>query len=262
MPRQRSEKRQQAFDMWKDSGGTMMLKDIAAALNISDDQVRQWKKKDNWDDELNSHVTNDVIIHADRDPVTGRLLPGNKVAKGYGPPKGSKNALGNRGGHGGPPGNQRALKHGLRSKILPDDPEVHEIFDSLDQMNSLDMLWWNIKIQMTQIMRAQRLMYVKDQEDIKKHLKREKDGETISEREWEFQYPWDRHANFLQAQSRAIHELQLLIARYEEMLLKDLHTEEQQLSIEKLKAELDKIKNPDGNRDMLIQVKVKKHAAD
>ncbi len=78
MSRARSEKRQQVFDMWKDSGGKMMLKDIATALNISDDQVRHWKRQDRWGDESIkpiNHVTNGsgtwIGATCYVDPVTG-----------------------------------------------------------------------------------------------------------------------------------------------------------------------------------------------
>lgn len=49
--------------------------------------------------------------------------PGNRNAQGHGPPKGNKNALGNKGGP--PKGSQNALKHGFYSKFIPiDDVEI------------------------------------------------------------------------------------------------------------------------------------------
>lgn len=143
-------------------------------------------------------------------------------------------------GNGAPKGNQNGLRHGLYAKIFPDDPEIRDIINAVGQKSPLDILWDQIVIQYTQIARAQKLMYVKDQGDIKKHLKRVKDGDKFSEEEWEFQYPWDRHASFLMAQSKAMGTLDRLIKRYEE-----LASEEQKLKTEKLKLELEKIKNPD-----------------
>jgi len=46
MPRQKSDKRIQAYNMYKGSNGSIMLKDIAAALSVSDTQVRKWKSQD------------------------------------------------------------------------------------------------------------------------------------------------------------------------------------------------------------------------
>jgi hypothetical protein len=143
-------------------------------------------------------------------------------------------------GNGAPRGNQNGLRHGLYAKIFPDDPEIRDFIEAVEQKSPLDILWDQIVIQYAAIARAQKLMYVKSQEDIKKYLKRIKDGDRFSEEEWEFQYPWDRHASFLMAQSKAMSTLERLIARYEE-----LASEEQKLKTEKLKLELEKIKNPD-----------------
>lgn len=57
MPRQRDERRELAFKMWKKSNGTMLLKDIASKLECSDTQIRKWKSQDNWDGKVNSNVT-------------------------------------------------------------------------------------------------------------------------------------------------------------------------------------------------------------
>lgn len=143
-------------------------------------------------------------------------------------------------GNGPPKGNQNGLRHGLYSRIFPDDPEIRDIIDAVDQKSLLEILWDQIIMQYAAIARAQKLMYVRDQKDIQKYLKREKEGDTFSEKEWEFQYPWDRHAAFLTAQSKAMSTLERLIVRYEE-----LASEEQKLKAEKLKLELEKIKNPD-----------------
>ncbi|MCZ2969738.1 phage terminase small subunit-related protein, partial [Acinetobacter baumannii] len=59
MARQRSPDRDKAFELWKDSGGEMKLKDVAAELGISDSQIRKWKNQDEWERKLNSNVTND-----------------------------------------------------------------------------------------------------------------------------------------------------------------------------------------------------------
>ena len=152
------------------------------------------------------------------------------------PAERGKNVCWNHGGapgSGAKPGEQRALKHGFYAKIFPDDEEMREIYEAINVKSPIDMVWDQIVIQYAQIARAQKLMYVRDQEDIVKHLKRIKDGESISEREWEFQYPWDRHASFLTAQSKAMTTLEKLISRYEAMA-----NEEQRLKVEKLKQDM------------------------
>jgi uncharacterized protein YjcR len=109
---------------------------------------------------------------------------------------------------------------------MPDDQELKEIIAAIDAKSPIDILWEQIVIQYAQIARAQKLMYVRDQQDIIEKLKKQVDGDKFTEEEWEFQYPWDRHANFLMAQSRAMATLEKLITRYDTMA-----TDEQKLKI-------------------------------
>ncbi|MFK4171106.1 phage terminase small subunit-related protein [Paenibacillus lautus] len=93
--------------MWLKSGGTMKLKDIAAALSIGETQVRKWKSHDKWATDLNSNVTNES-----KGNVTKRGAPkGNKNAVGNrgGAPAGNQRAVGNKGGSGGPLRNKKAV---------------------------------------------------------------------------------------------------------------------------------------------------------
>ncbi|WP_082834241.1 phage terminase small subunit-related protein [Paenibacillus glucanolyticus] len=48
MAGERSPERDKAKLMWLGNGGTMKLKDIAAALSIGETQVRKWKFQDKW----------------------------------------------------------------------------------------------------------------------------------------------------------------------------------------------------------------------
>ncbi|MGE7621707.1 terminase small subunit [Viridibacillus sp. NPDC096237] len=57
MARPRSPKRDEAFELWKNSNGEMKLKDIAEQLELSDSQIRKWKNRDEWDEQLNGNVT-------------------------------------------------------------------------------------------------------------------------------------------------------------------------------------------------------------
>lgn len=214
----------------------MLLKDIAAQLGVPDSRVRKWKTEDKWEVKRK-----------------GALLIAKRSApkRSPGAPKGNKNALGNQGG--APKGNRNAEKFGFFSRIFPDDPETREIVESIDLKSPLDILWENIVIQYTAIARAQKLMFVKDQADMTKELKREKRSEGPEseswEKEWELQHAWDKHATFLQAQSRAIATLQGLIGRYEEMLPNSLEREADRLRIEKLKAEVAALKADNGDAD-------------
>lgn len=60
MARARDPNRDKAKQIYLESNGEVLLKDIAAQLGKSDSQIRNWKTKDKWDDELNSCATNET----------------------------------------------------------------------------------------------------------------------------------------------------------------------------------------------------------
>lgn len=104
MARQRDPKRDIAKEIWLESKGKKILKDIAQELGVSDSQIRKWKSLDKWGDDLKSNVTN------------GKS---NVTNKG-GAPTGNKNAIGNKGNsRASPPrGNKNALKTGEYETIF------------------------------------------------------------------------------------------------------------------------------------------------
>lgn len=232
MPRPRDPNRDRAFQIWREHGGNITNRQIAEMLGVNEKVVAVWKQRDKWN-VVQQTETNDVQQSQKRK---------------RGAPKGNKNAVGNRGG--GPLRNAKAVKHGFFRKYFPED--AVEIMQEIETRSPLDILWENIVIQYTAIVRAQRIMYVRDQDDLTRELKRVKDGDTVSEREWELQYAWDKQANFLQAQSRAMATLQNMISRYEELCRTDLATEEQRLRIEKLKAEVRAITNEEDKELQII----------
>lgn len=234
MPRQRSPNRDKAKQMYLESKGTAKLKDIAAELNVSDSQIRKWKNQDKWDELLKVTLPNKDELNSN---VTKRKKggqPQNKNSKGHvsSVPKGNKNAE----------------SHGFFSKIFP--PETMEVVQEIMIKDPLDMLWENIIIQYTAIARSQRIMDVKNKEEMIKELKKtkgiaieeDKDVKVLNtEIEYEFQFAWDRQATFLKAQSRAMSELRSLIKQHDEMVHNnpDMDTEEQKLRMERLRAEIE-----------------------
>ncbi|TNJ68391.1 terminase [Paenibacillus hemerocallicola] len=119
--------------MWMDSGGKVLLKDIAAALGVGDTLIRKWKNQDKWETSLNGNVTNESNSN-----VTKRMgaPKGNRNAIGNkgGAPMGNKQAMGNRGGNGGPLGNKKAVKTGEHETIWLDalDEDELELLSSID----------------------------------------------------------------------------------------------------------------------------------
>lgn len=200
----------------------MKLVEIASQLNLPEGTVRRWKCTHKWDSERS-------------DKKSER----SKRKKGGQP--GNHNAT-------GPPRNKNAEKYGFFSKYLPE--ETREIFSAIDQADPLDLLWHQIQIAYAAIIRAQRIAYVKDQQDKTIEKVEEKDGNVIGER-WEVQQAWDKQNEFLKAQARAQGELRAMIKQYDEMLHKDWEaaSEEQKARIAQMKAQTERIQIESGTGD-------------
>lgn len=279
MARQRSPDSLKAENLFLESNGALELVEIAKQLNVSPGTVRSWKNRYNWSDKLKGE--NNATLQKENDKNKRNVAKGKSSinddknissttkdnkhnsksrtnTKGKrGAPKGNKNAVGNKGGPGGPLRNKKAEKHGFFSKYLPE--ETLELVDEIKEMDYLDILWENITIHYAGIIRAQRIMYVKDQEDMTKVLKKQKETSGVTtdswEKEYELQFAWDKQATFLNAQSRAMSELRNLIKQYDETLHKnwDLATDEQKARIEKLKIDIENTKgNNTGDEQVVI----------
>lgn len=140
MAKPRDPRRDEAFEIWKASGGKIDLVDIAAQLDISAGTVRGWKSKDKWEAKLNgtlqSNERNAPLKKTERSKARG-APKGNKNAVGNrgGAPPGNKNAKGNRGGEGGPIGNKKAVTTGEYETIWMDALEEDEQ-ELVDQVNT------------------------------------------------------------------------------------------------------------------------------
>lgn len=228
MARARNPNRDKAFQLWKESDGSRLLKDIAEELGVTANTIRKWKANDKWDEEFKGSA-----------PIEKRSAPIR------GAPKGNKNAVGNNGG--APARNQNAKTHGFYSKHMPE--EAFEIMQDIQEFSPVDLLWEQIQIQFTAIVRAQKIMFVESKDEMIKELKKKKsvvsDSADIEEEEYEFQFAWDRHATFLNAQSRAMSELRGLIKQFDNIAHETderrLKLEQMRLNIDKTKAEVEKM---------------------
>lgn len=209
MPRKPDDRIEQAKEMFLQG---KKLVEIANQLGLPEGTVRRWKSTHHWDSERSDKKAN----------VRKRgAQPGNKNGTG-------------------PPGNKNAEKYGFFSKYLPE--ETKEIFSAIDQADPLDLLWHQIQIAYAAIIRAQRIAYVKDQQDKTVEKIEEKSGNIVGER-WEVQQAWDKQNDFLKAQARAQSELRSMIKQYDEMLHKDWKSasEEQKARIAQIKAQTERI---------------------
>ncbi|MCR1994413.1 phage terminase small subunit [Bacillus subtilis] len=208
-----AEKHIQAY---KDYVKGMKYKDLAEKYGVSMNTIKSWKQRHGWERKKGAPIEKSV-----------------HTKKGGQP--GNKNALGNNGG--APQKNQNAVTHGFFSKFLPE--ETLEIMEEIQERSPADMIWDQIQIQYAAIIRAQRIMFVQDKDDMTKVLKKEKPGMFGDEKEWEFQFAWDRHATFLNAQSRAMGELRGLIKQFDQLAHE---ADERRLKLEQMRLNIEKAK--------------------
>ncbi|MBO1515593.1 phage terminase small subunit [Metabacillus bambusae] len=146
--------------------------------------------------------------------------------------------------------NKAAEKHGFFSKFIPE--ETLEIMEAMQERSAADLIYDQIQIQYAAIIRAQSIMFVTGKDEMIKELKKAKyeylplpksEGggfeQSVTEEEYEFQFAWDRHATFLNAQSRAISTLQSLIKQFDEMATSN---DERRLKLEQMKFGIEKTK--------------------
>lgn len=236
----------------------MKYKDIAEKHDVSVNTVKSWKTRYKWD-RKSVHTNNEKVRTQKKTgaPINNKNAVGNSGNKN--PKWGNKNAV----GHGPPKGNDNAVTHGFFRKHFPED--VADLAAEIMEKNPIDMLWENITIQYTAIIRAQRLMFVKDQEDMTKELKKTKesysDSGSSSEEEWEIQFAWDKHATFLNAQSRAMSTLSSLIRDFDKLANVDderrLKLEGMKLNVKKVEAEVKKLSGNGNDKPIEIIVKRK-----
>lgn len=220
MPREQSPERKKARELFDNHDGNISNREIAGILGISEKTIGGWKSKDNWTGKIRSTPN-----------VKERSTP-----KKRGGQPGNKNAT-------GPPRNRHAEKHGFFMKWLP--VETMEILEQIKGDNPLDLLWDNIQLQYAAIVRAQQLMHVSDKNDMSNEISMS--GEDVTA--YEVQYAWDKQANFMGAQSRAMKTLESMIKNYEELLSKStgVANEEQHARLELLKAQTRKIEDKDND---------------
>ncbi|EOI54808.1 phage terminase small subunit [Enterococcus gilvus] len=153
----------------------LKYREIAEKYNVSISTVKTWKSR-HWSKE--KVATKDATI------------PNNK---------------------GAPESNKNAVTHGLFANWLPE--ETLEIMNEVATSKPEDILWSNIMIQYTAIIRAQKIMYVYDG-DLSKEVSKWSSSESGSSEEYAIQYAWDKQANFMNAQSRAMSTLANLIKQF------------------------------------------------
>lgn len=214
MPKAQSENRKKAKEIFDEHDGQISNREIAGILGCSEKTVSGWKCKDKW-------LGNNRSTPKKSDWSTPKKRggqPGNQNAKG-------KNL-----------GNQNAMKHGLYSKYVP--PELIEIIAEMPK-DPLDVVWQGIELQYARVIHSQNIMHVLDKEDKTEEITFK--GDSLG---FEIQQAWDKEANNMKAQSRAMGTLMSMIKDYDALLHRnwDTASEIQRARLAQIQAQTDKLK--------------------
>lgn len=231
MARKRDPRRDEAFEMFKNANGSITNKEIAEALSVPEKTISAWKSRDKW---------NAVLQTGECSTAKNDCSTTNKV----GAPVGNKNAVGASGNNRASPprGNQNAFKHGLFAKHMPD--ESLEIAQELSNSDPAEIIWTNIMIQYTAIIRAQKIMFVESKEDLSKEVSGWSSGAEGGSESYDVQYAWDKQANFMNAQARAMTALSKLIKQF--VSIAD-EQDERRKKLELMDAQIIKLKAENSN---------------
>lgn len=228
---------------WETS--VITLAALAQKYDLKLGTLKSRKSRERWTRETDATTNEDATGKDAKDATRGKKVANKSTSKKK---EKKKKASGNPNPVCKfPKRNRAAVTHGFFSKYIPAD--TLEIMDSIIEREPADLIWDQIQIQYAAIIRAQQLMYVKDQLDIAKELKRLKvengvsgDGQAVQlpiEQEYELQFAWDRHANFMNAQSRAMSELRSLIKQFDNLAFED---DERRLKLDLMSEQISKLR--------------------
>lgn len=174
MAKARSPNRDRAFELWKERGGDITNREIAAVLGEDEKKIAVWKQRDKWSVVQQS----ENVVQQKKDCCTTVKpkkkrggQPGNNNAKDHGAPIGNKNGLGNNGG--APIGNKNALITGKYERIFKDclDEEEQAACAELD---TDELAQINLELELLTV-RERRMMkriqeYAKKKDDIEERI--------------------------------------------------------------------------------------------
>lgn len=209
-------------------------------------------------------MRNKPHANKNKDNLCGAKTRSGKPCKNKAMPNGRCRMHGGK-STGAPPAkmkkNNNAKKHGLFAKYLP--KETMDIVNDVDSIEPLEILWMNIKMQFASIIRSQQIMYVENQNDTTKELRKlkvepgmDQNGNEIQipiEKEYEIQMAWDKQATFMNSLSRSMAELRNMLKQYVEMANYDddrlLDIKRMQSIVDKNNAEIEKINKENVNEE-------------
>lgn len=272
---------------------TISLADLAEKHGIKYPTVKSRNQRQGWHKDASKDASTKQTDASDKKKDASKKNQPWKEGKPWGAPKGSKNALGNKGGPGGPSGNKKAVKTGEHEAIWMDtlDDDERALVAQIDTDpimqagQTIELLTIRERRMMTRIQKLKNGLTEK-QRRVLHELRTVKDAISvydektattktvivprhdlvISEIEETEYRPIDDIIRLEEAltrvQDKKVKALGLLAKLLSESEQFNLILRERELQVEKLQAELEKIKNPTQEVDLSDYVKALKPTAE
>lgn len=229
MARARDPNREIAKQMYLESNGEMLLKDIAAELGKSDTQIRKWKNLDKWDGLLKGNVTNETKGNVTNEKQSAKVVvssPRSKNASGNPNPK---NQFTKR--------NEVSVKHSFYRQWLPQD--MVEIIEETKDFTLADRLWFQIETKFAALIQLHKIMFVESRSDTLKEQQSWSSGEKGSGESYKVVYAFEQYAEYIKTEARLTSEWRNVVKQFLE--LSDEY-DERRMKLEQLQTSIDKNK--------------------
>lgn len=233
MARARDPNRDVAKQMYLDSNGEMLLKDIAAQLGKSSSQIRNWKTKDKWDEQLNDCATNETNDCATIGKQSAKVVPSNARSKKASGNPNPKNQFTKR--------NEVSVKHGFYRQWLPQD--MVEIIEETKDFTLADRLWFQIETKFASLIQLHKIMFVESRNDTLKEVQSWSNGESSSE-SYKIVYAFEQYAEYIKTEARLTAEWRNVVKQFLELSdeydERRMKLEQMTLNIEKTKTDIER----------------------
>lgn len=204
---------------------TISFKDLAEKHGVKIGTLKSRRSREKWNREKDASATpkKDATLKGKKDATAKKKKPHKRRSGNPNP----QNQFTKR--------NRVPEIHGLFSKYLPE--ESLDIIQDMNESSAADLIWDQIQIQYAAIIRAQRIMHVRDADDHLQIQSGHSSSESGGSVSYKVAYAHERYNSFLSAQSRAMAEFRNLIKHFSDAAHED---DERLLRLRQMSVGIDK----------------------
>ena len=233
MARARDPKRDDAKNLYLESKGKILLKDIAERLGKSASQIRKWKNLDKWDELLKGNVTNEINSNVTNGQQFEKVDVSNAGAEKKGYRSNPKNQFTKR--------NEASVKHSFYRRWLPQD--MMEIIEETKDFTLADRLWFQIETKFAALIQLHKIMFIESRNDTLGERQSWTKGKSSGE-SFKIVYAFEQYAEYIKTEARLTAEWRNVVKQFLELSdeydERRMKLEQMTLNIEKTKTDIER----------------------